>query len=65
MIYIYLCTVHFVVNLDLKALIEGASFLSRSRLIQRLAPRYEKDFWPFAVLKRGIGRSVPVFLNIN
>ena len=41
---------------------KGASFLSRSRLFQKLAPRYEKDFWPFAFLKRGIARSVPEFL---
>ena len=35
---------YFSLSLDLKALIEGAIFVSKSRLFQRLAPRYAKDF---------------------
>ena len=31
---------YFSLSLDLKALIEGAIFVSKSRLFQRLAPRY-------------------------
>ena len=54
---------HFFLSLDLKALIEGAIFVSKSRLFQRLAPRYAKDFWPLPVLNMGIARSVFEFLN--
>ena len=34
----------------LEALVEGAIFVSESGLLQRLAPRYAKDFWPLPVL---------------
>ena len=54
---------YFSLSLDLKALIEGAIFVSKSRLFQRLAPRYAKDFWPLPVLNMGIARSVFEFLN--
>ena len=37
--------------------------MSKSRLFQRLAPRYAKDFWPFPVLDMGIARSVLEILN--
>ena len=54
---------YFSLSLDLKALIEGAIFVSKSRMFQRLAPRYAKDFWPLPVLNMGIARSVFEFLN--
>ena len=53
----------FSLSLDLKALIEGAIFVSESRLFQRLAPRYAKDFWPLLVLIMGIAWSILEFLN--
>ena len=37
--------------------------MSKSRLFQRLAPRYAKDFWPFPVLNMGIARSVLELFN--
>ena len=54
---------YFSLSLDLKALIEGAILVSKSRLFQRLAPRDAKDFWPLPVLNMGIARSVLEFLN--
>ena len=42
-IYIYINKKR-IIYLDLKALIEGAIFVSKSRLFQRLAPRHAKDF---------------------
>ena len=38
-------------------------YVSKSRLFQRLAPRYAKDFWPLPVLNMGIARSVFEFPN--
>ena len=46
----------------MKALIEGAIFVSKSRLFQRLGPRYAKDFWPLPDFNMGIARSVLEFL---
>ena len=34
----------FSLSLNLKAFIVGAIFVSKSRLFQRLTPRYAKDF---------------------
>ena len=48
---------YFSLCLDLKALIEGAILVSKSRLFQRLVPRYTKDFWQMPVLNMGIARS--------
>ena len=53
----------FFLEFGLKALIKGAILVSKSRLFQRLAPRYAKDFWPLPVLNMGIARSVLEFLN--
>ena len=54
---------YFPLSLNWKALIVGAIFASKSRLFQRLAPRYAKDFWPLPVLNMGIARSALEFLN--
>ena len=37
---------------------------SGSRLFQRCAPRYENDFCPLVVFKRGTRKSVSEFLNL-
>ena len=54
---------YFSLNLNLKTLILGAIFVSKSRLFQRLAPRYAKDFWPLPVHNIRIARSVLEFLD--
>ena len=45
----------FLLSSDLN--VEGAILVSKSRLFQRLAPRYAKDFLPLSVLIRGIAKS--------
>ena len=53
----------FFLKFELEGIDCGAIFVSKSRLFQRLAPRYAKDFWPLPVLNMGIVRSVLEFLN--
>ena len=48
----------FSLSLDLKALIEGAIFVSKSRLFERLAPQYTTS------IKQPCFENLPKFLPI-
>ena len=53
-----------MLHIDLKQLMEGASFACLGKLFQTLAPLNEKYFYPFDVFSFGICTSESVLLRL-